>query len=187
LLETIRSRAHIMKTELLSAPFILENLFKMRNEGVISERDDEKLKTAASAAAGSLGSAITLCSKDNASPVLKYRETADLLVKALLFAGSAEAVNFCRALDYKRTECEDVLFYAMSAVRDYIALKSGNKSTLFYTDTEKAMSDAVKTTVPRLLSIYRLLEAAQEDICKKNASINTVFCTLAANAWKENR
>ena len=50
LLETIRSRAHILKTEILSAPLILENLFKKRTEGLISERDDEKLKIAASAA-----------------------------------------------------------------------------------------------------------------------------------------
>ena len=38
-----------------------------------------------------------------------------------------------------------------------------------------------------LFGVYRLLEAAQDDICRKNASISTVFCTLAANAWKENR
>lgn len=187
LLETIRSRAHTLKTEMLSASFILETLHKMRSEGTISERDENKLQTAASAASGSLGSAILLCSKSESSPVLKYREIAEQLVYALIFAGSAEAVNFCRTIDSKRTECEDILFYAMSAVRDYIALKNGNHSTLFYTDTEKAHAEAVKTTLPRLLGVYRLLEAAQDDICRKNASISTVFCTLAANAWKENR
>lgn len=187
LLETIRSRAHIVKTEMLSAPFILENLHRLRREGKITERDDEKLKIAASAASGSLGCAITLCNKSEASPLLKFREIADRLVYHLIFAGSAEAIGFCRTLDYKRNECESILYFAMSAIRDYIALKNGNQSTLFFTDANKAHSDAVKTTIPRLLSIFKLLEAAQEDICRRNASIPTVFCTMAANAWKENR
>ncbi len=187
LLETIRSRAHIIKTEMLSAPFILENLLALRRDGKITEKDDEKLKTAASAASGSLGTAITLCNKADASPILKYREFAEQLVESLLFAGSSEAVIFCKGIDYKRSECESILYYAMTAIRDYIALKSGETNTLFYTDTEKAHSRAVKTTVPRLLYIYNLLNSAQEDICRKNASITTVFCTLAANAWIENR
>ncbi len=187
LLETIRSRAHIIKTESLSAPFILENLKKLRSSGKITERDEEKLKIAASASSGSLGCAITLCNKSEGSPILKFREIADRLVYHLLYAGSADAVSFCRGLDYKRAEFESILYFSMTAVRDYIALKNGNESTLFYTDIEKARSEAVKTTIPRLLSIYKLLESAQEDICRRNASVSTVLCTLAANAWKENR
>lgn len=187
LLETIRSRAHILKTEALSAPMILENLFKKRSEGIITERDDEKLKTAASASAGALGVAIDLCSKTEASPILKYRDIAEKLVTTLLFSSTADSVDFCRGLDYKRAECEHILFYAISAVRDYIAVKTGSQSTIFFTEVDVAFEKAAKITVPRLLNIYHLLENAQDDICKKNASISTVFCTLAANAWKDNR
>ncbi len=185
LLETIRSRAHILKTETLSAQFILKTLYRLSRDGVISENDDKKLKSAASAAMGSLGNAIALCNKNNASPLLRYRELASQLTDALLFAGSAEAVVFCRSLDLKRTECESVLFYSMMTVRDYIALKSGSDTTLSCTDAEKARADATKASLPKLCIVYSLLEAAQDDICRKNASVGTVLCTLAANAWKE--
>lgn len=187
LLETIRSRAHILKTEMLSAPLILENLFKKRNEGIINERDDKKLKIAASAASGALGVAIDLCNKTEASPILKYRDIAESLVDTLIFSSTADSVNYCRTIDCKRAECEHILFYAMSAVRDYIAVKNGSSVTLFFTDADAAFEKAAKITVPRLLNLYNLLEEAQDHICRKNASISTVFCTVAANAKKENR
>ncbi len=187
LLDTIRSRAHILKTEMLTAPLILETLFKKRSEGIISERDDEKLRTVASASSGSLGLAIDLCNKTEASPILKYRDMAEKLVDTLLFSTTADSVNFCRGLDCKRAECEHIFYFAMCAVRDYIAVKNGSNNTLFFTDHEDAFSKAVKITVPRLLNLYRLLENAQDDICRKNASISTVFCTVAANARNENR
>ena len=187
LLETIRSRAHTLKTELLSAPLILENLMARRNKGLINERNDEKLKVAASAASGSLGVAIDLCDKTDTSPVLKYRDIAEKLTDTLIFSSTADSVNFYRGIDFKRAECEQILFYAMTAVRDYIAVKNGSRNTLFFTDADFAYSKAVKVTAPRLLSLYNQLEEAQDHICRKNASISTVFCTLAANARKENR
>lgn len=187
LLETIRSRTHILKTELLTAPFILKALYRFKRDGVITENNDDKLNIAASAAMGSLGNAIALCSKEEASPILKHREIAEKLTQTLLFSGSAEAVTYCRSLSLKRDECESVLFYAMASVRDYITLKSGTKDTLVCTDIEKAQADAMKISLTKLYVIYSLLEAAQNDICKKNASVSTVLCTLAANAWKENR
>ena len=187
LLETIRSRAHILKTESLTAPFILKALHRLKRDGVITESNEDKLNIAASAAMGSLGNAIALCSKEEASPILKHREIAEKLTQMLLFSGSAQAVTFCRSITLKRDECDAVLFYAMASIRDYISLKSGTNHTLVCTDIEKAKSEAMRTPLPKLYNTYGLLEAAQNDICKKNASVSTVLCTLAADAWKENR
>ncbi len=185
LLETIRSRAHILKTELLSSKFIFEQLSDMMHSGIIPKSDESKLRTAASASSGSLGLAITLCDPSSDSPVIKQMETASELCHNLLFAGSAEAIIFSRNLSLTRADCEAVLYYAMVNIRDLIALKSGSDHTMLQTDSDGSQNNSAKTTVSKLYYIYSLLETAQNDICKRNASISTVFSSLAANAWKD--
>ena len=78
-------------------------------------------------------------------------------------------------------------------VREYLVKEKGltssarlNKEALGFVRAS-AQAEAMKTSISKLYNVYMLLESAQNDICRKNASASTVLCTLAANAWKEFR
>ena len=182
LLETIRSRAHVLKTELLSASNIYKELCDMKEMGTVANLPDEKLQSAAAAAMGSLGFAIELLDQKSSSTHIMLRDKAEKLVKTLLSASSAETVMVCREFDLKRTEYEKLFYFALCVIRDYISLKTGSNDTLFFTDGDEAFEYARKVSLAELYKLYNMLESAQDDICKKNASANTVLTTLAANA-----
>ena len=111
----------------------------------------------------------------------KVNPKAEKLVKTLLSASSAETVIVCREFDLKRTEYEKLFYFALCVIRDYISLKTGSNDTLFFTDGDEAFEYARKVSLAELYKLYNMLESAQDDICKKNASANTVLTTLAAN------
>ncbi len=184
LLETVRSRTHILKTQLLSASFILSALKDMQDMGKLPPVSEETVKLAASAASGCLGTAIELCSADSSSPVLKLRRLGLELADALVFSEPYEAMLYCRSIELKRADCETVFYYAIAYIRDLIALKNNSTVTLICTDTQEAEARARAVALPTLYRIYSLLCSAQEDITRRNASVATVLCTLAANASK---
>lgn len=184
LLETVRSRAHILKTQLLSAAFILSALRDMQDMGKLPPVSEEAMKLAASASSGCLGTAIELCTADSSSPVLKLRELGIRLADTLIFSEPHEAMLWCRSLDLKRADCETVFYYAIAYVRDLTALKNNCQNTLICTDTADARKRASSVALPKLYRIYSLLCSAEDDITRRNASVATVLCTLAANASK---
>lgn len=182
LLETIRSRAHILKTQSLPATVIYKELCSMNDMGTIQNLPDEKLRSAAAASMGALGLAIKLLDPKSSSSHMALRDQALKLANVLLNGTTTETVLLCRSIDLKRAECEKLIFFALSALRDYIATKNSSEDLMFFTDSEEAFEFARKISLSRLYSVYSMLEKAQEDICKKNASVNTVFMTLASNA-----
>lgn len=184
LLETVRSRATILKTEMLSSPFVFKTLEELADMGRMSQCSAAKMKLAAAASAGCLGRAIQLCSASDSSPELKLRSTGTSLADTLLFESSTEALLFCRGLDVKRGDCETLFYYAIATVRDYIALKSGSDAAIACADIEESRAKANKTSVAKLMSLYNQLESASDDIIRRNASVNTVLCTLAASTGR---
>ncbi|MBQ7836818.1 MAG: hypothetical protein IJ389_06140 [Clostridia bacterium] len=184
LLETVRSRALVLKTELLSVHSILSALTSMVDMGKIPDVGTEKMKTAASASSGCLGRAVEFCTASEDSGSMKLRSIGEKLTDTLLFASAAEAIMYCRSVDLKRPEYETVFYYAMAFLRDYIAVKSGADETIVSIDTDKCKQTAERLALPRLYRTYELLRAAEEDITKRNASPLVVLCTLAANATK---
>lgn len=184
LLETVRSRAMILKTELLSAEMMLSHLRSMADMGKIPEVGEDKMKLAASAASGCLGRAVELCSAADNTGSLKFRNLGKQLVDALLFESSADALMLCRSLDLKRNEYDDTFTYALLFLRDYMAIKSGSSITLVSVDTAEAAGKASRVSISKLYRIYELLTEAQRDIVQRNASPATVMCTLAAAATK---
>ncbi len=174
LLETVRSRAHILKTELFTPSYILSIL---SSELGYSDR----IQDAAAAAGGSLGLAKIIASSADDAHII-HRRTSGELVHLLTHGSVSEILMFFRDLKIDRSGASVMLMLTMSAIRDLIAYRTGSTSLTYYTNTEDAANAAGTASVAYLSKIYREVEAARDDICQKNASAMTVFSTLACAA-----
>ena len=174
LLETVRSRAHILKTELFTPSFILSEL---TNEF----GDSERTRDAAAASGGSLGLAKIIASSAD-DPHIIHRRTSGELVHLLTHASATEIMMFFRGLKIDRSGISVMLMLTMTALRDLIAYRTGSTSFTYYTTAEDAANAAGTASIKYLSKIYRETEAARDDICTRNASASTVFATLACAA-----
>lgn len=177
LLETVRSRAQVLKTQLFPAPFVIQWL-KETKAG--KRADEEALANAASVSRGALGAALSaLNSKGSKSSAIAA--DAKRLVELLCADSKAEAVVFASAMKYTRLEFESFFDYAIFAVRDLMAAKVNSDTTTFYPDSEAAKAISSRTRIAKLMRIYNALLCAKDDITVGNAHIYAVMTTLAAS------
>ncbi len=171
LLETVRSRAITLKTEMLSPAVI-------QREAVRRYGDTEKVRSAA-ASASTLGEAIEMI-KSSDSEKIERRKTSARLASLLAAGDACEAVVFMRELKYDRQNMGDMLYGTSVAIRDMIVEKCGGHETLFYTSPEEAKKEAGTAQLPHLERVYRETVRAADHIKNKNASAQTVLTSLAA-------
>ncbi len=167
LLETVRSRAPILRTERFSPLFTEEYLRKKYGP---SNRD--KLSYASHLAFGSLGRAEELY-EHGADEAKLYKCASDFL-DLLLNGKSSESVTFIRnSMPSERTDVCEVLSLMRFALRDIIAVKKGGEP-IFYTDIP---AYAKKISVKRALHLYSIISQAEDDIAA-NCSVNTVLAAV---------
>lgn len=170
LLETIKSRAPVIKTEKFSPAFTEEYLCEKYKNA-----DREKAVYAAHLSAGSLGRAAELY--ENGEGELTLYKTAGELVRLMLDGKRSEALMFIKnKMPKERGDVCEVLSLARFALRDLIADKKGGE-LLFYSETDGAPAFAKKISVRRALELYRALISAEDDI-NQNCSQNTVLTAL---------
>lgn len=178
LLETVRSRAQTLKTELFSTSKVAEWL---RDHPQCKKFDETDIITAASVSRGSLGTALSvLCDKGSKSAELS--QNARKLVELLCTDKRSEAIIFASGIKYSRVEFEEFFDHAIFALRDLLATKFNTNDTLYYADVESAADLASKQKLSKLTKIYDALVCAKDDIIKNNAQIYAVMTTLAAQS-----
>ncbi len=173
LLETIKSRAPVIRTEKFSPDFIEEYLTKK-----YKNPDREKLVFASRLASGAVGQAIELY--ENGSSQLELYRTAGELVKNLLSAKKSEALTFVtQSLPRDRQSVREVLSLSRLALRDIISEKKGGE-LLFYGKNEGTPKFAKNVSVKKLTEmIYTIADA--ENRIAANCSQNTVMVSLVMN------
>lgn len=178
LLETVRSRAQVLKTEIFSREYIIEYL---KSHPFCKKATDEQLAKAAAVSRGALGEALNAISekKQKSSSV---SADAEHLIELFCTGTKAEAVVFASTLKYSRAEFELFFEYALFAVRDLLCAKCNGDTTTYYADIQTASDLARRLNVSKLTKIYDALTAAKDDITKNNAHIYAVMTTLAASA-----
>ncbi len=176
LLETIRSRAPIIKTELFSNKFISEWLSSRPEAASASEAE---IAAACVVSGGALGIALDCISGHEKTRASLAAEAADAVI-TLCSKSISDRILFFMALKHSREEFGILLDYAMLAMRDLIAVKSHAVETIFYPDENAALDISSKLKMRRLIRLYDALESAKKDITQNNASASAVMCTLAA-------
>lgn len=176
LLETVRSRAVTIKTELFSADFV-EKWLKALPQVEKLGADSIAVRNAAIASGGSLGAALAaLDTKADSSAALA--KEAGIMVEKLCRAPLAQRLLYFSSMKYSRGEYEQLFAFALKALRDLIAVKTGGSETLFYTDRESAAAVCSRVKMKKLVELYDAVSLADADI-KANASPNTVLTSLA--------
>ena len=167
LLETVRSRAPILRMERFSPLYIEEYLRKKYGE---SKQD--KLSYAAHLAFGSLGRACELY--EHGADEAKLYKCAEEFLELLLIGKNSDSVVFARnGMPSERAEVCEVLSLMRFALRDIIAVKKGGEP-IFYTSVP---TYAKKISINRALKLYSVISQAEDDIAA-NCTVNTILTSL---------
>lgn len=166
LLETVRSRAPVIKTELFTTDAIAKYLSGMDD---LKEFDQSAIRQASSAAGGSIGKAVALL-KDRDAPEFKAAALCREIMPTLLSGSLEERLSLLKKFPSKRDEAVSFLKTVDAALRDVIvSKKSKNAELLFFTDASEASRLAASTTAKRLVTLY---DEASEASAKIAANVN---------------
>ncbi len=182
LLETVRSRAPILRTEMIPRETIRDHI---RNSGgnaaaLLSSKPNE-FEEILTIADGSVGRVLALCDEKERAPLLERRRKADILVRHILSGNKGEAALFITTLPSSQAELVPILVCVQNALRDLIALKrSEHTAPIFYTDREKACETAYSRTSQALYRAYRVVETAVSNITR-NANVRVTLACMVAN------
>ncbi len=180
LLETIRSRAPVMRMQLFDAEQTAEFLKKERRYAALLTSDPDFFAESVTASGGALGQAQTLL--DRSSPDgAEYRalRTDALRFLSLLFTNDpAGASSMLASLPKAREDVLALLRLVMLALRDLIAVKkNASVPLMLYLSREECRQILEKTGIRRIVSAYGEVSEAYSDI-QNNASVHTACTAL---------
>ncbi len=165
LLETVRSRAPVIRMERLGAGEIVKYLSAKPEYANLRK----KLEDAAALSGGSIGRTAALLNDSDAE---EFRD-ADLcreILPVLLYGSKSERNALLKTMPSKRDEAVSFLTVLMSALRDIVACKkTADGGTLFFADRDDAASLASRVSAKRLVTLY---DAAQEAVDKISSNVN---------------
>ena len=180
LLETIRSRSQILRTEPISVEdidkFLQTNNDKAKQLKLSNPHNYNELLMAAQ---NSIGRAIDLLNDKTFAQVAQNRALARDFLSLLTSKNNSEkAVTLTTRFSKKREELSEQLFTVETALRDIIALdRAENAPLLFFYDRDEALIIADELNIRKLISIYDALKFTQE-IISQNANVKLSIINL---------
>ena len=174
LLETIRSRAPILRTRPIPDGDIRDFLHARR-----CTLSDEDLDAVILRADGCIGQALTLADARAVKPILKMRETCDEFMGIMAARRYDSLPAALTKFGNKRDGVLELLALIALATRDLILLRHGDSVKLkYYTDRNGAEELACRFTTKSLLNLYKALERAS-DALEANGNIRLTLMGLA--------
>ena len=183
LLETIRSRAQILRTEPLDKDTIFDYLKNEMNVGL----SDSKLEQIVMASAGSLGYAISLTDAKKSELLLSERQRA-LDITLSVIKNDAESVSTLLSVaGMQREDLKALLTLCVTVIGDLLLLKKDKGTRLhFFTSRDEALEIAQKYNTARLLSCYEALLTAISDLNTNSNTALTLMSILTNSKKKGN-
>ena len=182
LLETIKSRAPLLRTEPVGNEEIRKYLLKHSQDAQrLATSAKNELDAIISIANGSIGRAIELTDEKARQPLVKQRETAKRLIDLTFSKNTRGLIELFVTLPQKQDELIPIINCAETALRDLILLKKSEDAVLcFYSDREAAAEKAYGISLSSLLSLYSKLGNTKETLMR-NANIKLTLTALLAN------
>lgn len=184
LLETIRSRAPIFRTEPLSAEqidrYLCENDSRAAEMKRLEPKEYAELLTASGAG---IGQALSFLEPKIWSPVRARRALVSEFVSAAIDQNGAKKIlSLLFKFPQKREPLEDYLVDTADAVRDLMLLKKSDVAPLaFYADREEASELSDRASLLFLdRFLQSILRAVEEN--HKNANVRLCLLHLATSA-----
>lgn len=176
LLETIRSRAPILRT--MPIPDEEIRAFLKERRCTLPEAD---LAAVLLRADGCIGQALTLADARAVKPILKLRALCDEFIET--YAAKRYDMLPAASMNFgsKRDGVAEVLALATLAVRDLILLRHGDTvKPKYYTDREAAEALAGRFTTRALLALYHALGKAADSL-EQNGNVRLTLMQLAVD------
>lgn len=174
LLETIRSRAPVLRTQPIPDGEIRD--FLRARRCTLSEED---LDAVILRADGCIGQAQTLADARAVKPILKMRETCDEFMGVMAARRYDSLPAVLTRFGSKRDGVMELLSLIILAVRDLILLRHGDGVRLkYYTDRAAAEELACRFTTRSLLNLYAALEGAA-DALTGNGNVRLTLMRMA--------
>lgn len=192
LLETIRSRAQIIRCEVFSSDAVAEWLRNTKEGAIAEKRDANRFNAAVSLANGSLGKAkdLLLGNSDN-SQLFRFREYAAELVSNLCSGNTGGALKMIAQRPPKNSEeAKSILNLADNAVRDLCVIKKTSEDSpvylTFFAGVDEARSSVNDISYKKLIFIHECIVDALNKLFT-NVSVKTSFINLALKCSKYHR
>ncbi len=176
LLETIRSRAPILRTQPIP-PTEIHDFLRARR----CPLSEEDLAAVILRADGCIGQALTLADARAIKPVLKLRELCDAFMTACAARKWDSLPALLSRFGNKRDGVQEILALITLAVRDLTLLRQGEGATVslkYYTDRQSAQDLSDRFTTRNLLRLYTALGNAARSL-EANGNIRLTLMQLA--------
>ena len=173
LLETVRSRSQILKTEPISTDDIDSYLqFNYQNAKQMKLSSPSDYYELIMSSGASIGRAIELLDSKEFKKTLEERTIAREFLKIITSTPSSdEIVSLLYKFEKKREPLMDLLFTVELAIRDLIAIdRTESAPLLFFYDRQEALSLSDAVNIRRLMQIYDKLKNLQ-DLINSNTNI----------------
>lgn len=183
-LETIRSRAPILRTERIDndllGKYICSNDLRAAQLKSSSPKEYEELVLTAS---GGIGKALELLDPKVWKPIHEMRSTVyDFVSFSVSGRGARHVLPALSKFSIKRDVLNNELLLLSDALRDLILLKKSDYAPLiFYSCRDEAISICDRTTLNFLFGIQQSVSSAI-DANKRNANVRLLLLKMAADA-----
>lgn len=184
LLETIRSRAPVHRTELIPTEKIDEYLVsKDRRAAQMKLSAPKDYEELLKASGNGIGRALDFLEPDIFSPILKCRKLALEFVQEAVNGGKAiKMLPILQKFPKTRSDFANQMSVILDAIRDLTLLKkSDDVPLLFFVDRNEAIELCDKVSLPFLLSLAESVRQAIEDNAK-NANLKLALMRLVSDA-----
>ena len=186
ILETIKSRAPILRTEPIPREMMAEHLCRenaqARNVRDSSPREWQEILLAAD---GCIGRVEQLLDPKVRKPILARRELAREFLSACLTSRerASRMMAMGNAIGNKRDEVCELFLTIETAIRDLMMLKKEeNAPLLFYPDREEALALSDRIGAVTLMRLYESCEDARCAVFIRNANIRLTFMDFVLKA-----
>ena len=181
LLETIRSRAQILRTKPLSSAQIKGYLKEQGLDKGLSTVLDEIIL----ASSGSLGYVLDMLNESKSEAILKDRERAKGFALSLLASNTETVTTLSSMFNMTREKLKELFSLALVVLRDLAVVKRAKEAPLcFFTSINEAQDIASKYSLQKILFTYSSVEKGQEDL-NANANVPSTLVSLIANSKKK--
>lgn len=183
LLETVRSRAPILRTEPVKpadmAEFLCSSEPAAARLRIASEKEFSEL---IAAAGGSIGKALRYLDPENRAELNRYRDSVKFFVSTVLGSRSEESLTeLTVSMPQKREELSELVEGVMLALRDLLLLKRSEDAPLcFYSDRDEALAASELRSAGYILKIYENCLSAG-DALARNANVRLTASRLVSS------
>lgn len=181
MLETIRSRAPVLRLEPVPNELILQHICEKVPEAKrMRESDRTALAELIVAADGSIGRALELLDPKLYKPLFDRREIARTFARLCASPKNAgETMRFLNSLGTRRDELIEQLGTILLCLRDLLLCKQTENAPLcFFSDREEASSLAYAFTTPTLLTLCDCVNHATDRL-RANANVRLTVTAMA--------